>query len=98
MTNAARGNASERAEPGEEPSASSARGENTTSDGRRVHLAETEVGTSLTSSRTMPAWILDSPKNPLLWRRAPLPLVGIVRGSSGGEDGWGRKVGGRFPP
>jgi len=63
MTTTARGNDLQWAELGEEPSASSARAKNSTSDGRRAHLAETAVGTSLPSSRAMPASILDSPGN-----------------------------------
>lgn len=63
MTNAARRNDLQQAEMGEELSASSARRKNATSDGRQAHLAERAFGTSLPSSRTMPASILDSPRN-----------------------------------
>lgn len=63
MANAARGNDSQQAELGEEPSASSVRGKNSARDGRRAHWAETAAGTSLPSSRTMPASISDSPRD-----------------------------------
>lgn len=63
MIKAARGNDSQQAEPGEEQSASSLRGKNTTSNGHRACLSETEVGSSLPSSRTMRASILDNPRN-----------------------------------
>lgn len=66
---------------------SSARGKNTTSDGRRVHLAEREVGASLPSSRTMPAWILDSPRN-----QTP-PSAAQSTPPTGGNRLWQQAVG-----
>lgn len=63
MRNTARRNDSQWAEPGEDPSVRSVRGKNATSDEVRAHLAEAVVGTSLPSSRTVPALILGSHTN-----------------------------------
>lgn len=80
------------AELGQKPSASSVRGENTICDRQRVYLAEAEVGTSLSSSRTLPVSVLESPRHPLLQNRASFPLVGMICGSKW----WGRGLGTRF--
>lgn len=84
---------SQRAELGQKPSASSVRGKNSTCDGQRVHLAEAEVGTSLSSSGTLPVCFGES-QTPSSTEQSILP--------TGGNDLWQqvvqKGVGSWFPP
>lgn len=90
MIKAARGNDSQQAEPGEEQSASSLRGKTPLVMGTEHVYQKQRLGPPFPAAErcVLQFWITPETRQPLLQRKASLPLVGILCG----RKHWGRSV------